>query len=110
MDLHRCAGLEHVGLLSTTSKLHARDLGLAGSPSSLARLRQIGGRLRLRAAGYGPPTAVAGDRKRFVLSPGDVEQISVDDALRIALRTDPTAVEPQRLVTEPRHHVDRMGH
>jgi hypothetical protein len=47
-------------------------------------------------------------RQRLFLSARDVQQVSVDHALRIALGLHPALVEPQRLVAEPEHEVERM--
>ena len=37
-----------------------------------------------------------------------VEEVGVDDALRVALQPREAAVEPERLVAEPRHEIQRV--
>jgi hypothetical protein len=49
-------------------------------------------------------------RERFVFGSGDVHEVRVDDTLRIAVGARDTAVEPERLVAESRHDVERMRH
>src|SRR5204862_6650714 len=53
------------------------------------------------------PAALVGDQ-RLVFGASDIDEVGVDYALGIAMARYTSLVQPQRLVAEPRHHIERV--
>ena len=123
-NLQRLARLEHVrGLAVRAHQIDAGDFDLARSPAPFDGLEHVRG-LRVRArSGVRDPGLGARiwdpgsgcltfDRlpsvARSLSSRATSSRYASTTRFGIALRRDDAAVEPQRLVAEPRHEVERV--
>src|SRR5262245_54234940 len=113
-DVNALARLEQMRRVAArTDHFNCADLNLSRPPSSLCGLEHVGrlcSGIREPGSGIGVGFGTWDAGELLVLRARNVHQIGIDHALRVTVRPDDTRVEPERLVAESRHQVQRMRH